>query len=173
MSTNRPQVPRGTFESPRKKINLLQNSPDERSNMLAKDIRRQKLNHSTSISNQNNSLVIPPKIPPNLKIIHKVPIRPLDENLEAWFDEEAKEWSVVKFPKRFPDSKEDVQLLDEWMTTRLSKVASVKKSLQNQEQPEITAHIAQQQLKIMDLGFSELIRQISLQSMDRGELLNR
>lgn len=36
-----------------------------------------------------------------------------------------------------------------------------------------SARIAEEQLKVMDLGFSELVRQVAIQCSDRAELLLR
>ena len=133
------------------------------------------------------------RIPTNMRIIENTPIMPVDKNLEKWFNKETNDWSVVVFPKRYPISREDVKILDNWVTARLSSIASIKDSISRRERPEVTYQIAQQQLYVIDLGFSEIIRlftneflsvmfsiifigllrQVSLQSMERGELIHR
>ena len=100
------------------------------------------------------------RIPDDMRVIERTPVMPLDRSLEKWFNDETKDWSVVIFPKKVPDSRDDIRILDEWMTSRLCKVARghLRSSQDSDESPETNANIAQQQLKIMDLGFSELIR---------------
>ena len=105
----------------------------------------------------------PSRIPNDTKIVVSSPVKP--PNLQdAVFDVNESCWKITVFPRKFPDSREDVKYLDEWLTTQLKSCNSSMKL------PDIYDHgddaidaaaiTALNQIVVLDLGFSEIVRQV-------------
>mmetsp|Transcript_2683 Transcript_2683/g.4032 ORF Transcript_2683/g.4032 Transcript_2683/m.4032 type:complete len:1083 (-) Transcript_2683:88-3336(-) len=114
---------------------------------------------------------IPTRIDKNNSISECSP-RPL-RNTASVFDEDTHTWKSMVLPRHHPDRREDVKYLDAWITDRLASVATSCPSHEESSWVSENAKIAEEQLKIMDVGFSELIRQVAIQCTDRAELMDR
>jgi hypothetical protein len=110
-------------------------------------------------------------------------------DFKSEFDGQTKTWKSITLPRHNPDRRDDVLQLDKWITDRylsafttihiqyiLSRLAAATLSGREQSQNDTAitpASIAQTQLKILDLGFSEIVRQSALQCVERAELMDR
>ena len=105
----------------------------------------------------------PSKIPTETKIVISSPVKP--PNLQdAVFDTAESCWKITVFPRKFPDSREDVKYLDEWLTTQLRNCLSMTTMPaiydHGDDSVDTAAVTALNQIVILDLGFSEIVRQV-------------
>ena len=123
--------------------------------------------------------LMPSRIPPEASIILNIPTRP-DNSYESEFCEVDNCWKTIVFPRKFPDSRDDVKYLDKWLAAQLSKCAKAATLTLpgnycggSGEDMERSVVVALNQLTALDLGFSEMIRQVTLNCSERGELMHR
>lgn len=107
-------------------------------------------------------VTIPSKIPDDMRVISTSPIKP-DRTYESEFDATKKQWNIVMFPRKYPDSREDVIFLENWLTARLADAANFQHSSVSKEVNEGEESIVKsiKQIDILNFGFSEVIRQAS------------
>ena len=118
----------------------------------------------------------PSKIPLDTAIIVKSPIKPDNHLYETDYNDKDSCYNVTVFPRKIPDSREDVKYLDQWLSIQLSKATDndkVPKDYENGVYVEHTVVVALNQIKVLDCGFSEMIRQVTIQCSERGELIHR
>jgi hypothetical protein len=94
-----------------------------------------------------------------------------DPDEDGYEDGETKMWNNVIFPKRYPDSREDISILKSWLMKHLGSEAELRNSIKSDEVHQ-TVNIARKQLHVLDLAQSELVRQLSLTCVERGQLLS-
>jgi len=91
------------------------------------------------------------------------------------FDHEANAWTATNLPRTIPDKREDVAYLEEWLTERLSNLASSHPTLRDPSKKfsSAAAEVSQQQLAVLNKGFFEVVRQVGINCADRAELMMR
>jgi hypothetical protein len=94
-------------------------------------------------------------------------------------------WNSTIFPKQNPNQRDDVLVLDNWITDRFflcnlfiidlsGRLVGLSQMRERDDSwSESSAQLAKEQLKILDLGFSELCRQVAIECSQRSELMNR
>lgn len=118
----------------------------------------------------------PSRIPPDTAIVIKSPVQPDVHMYETEYDDKNSCYNVTVFPRKVPDSREDVKYLDKWLTTQLTKAtnnSNIPKDYENGVYVDPTVVVALNQIKVLDCGFSEMIRQVTIQCSERGELIHR
>jgi hypothetical protein len=120
------------------------------------------------IANPNKKMqkdTFPSRIPMDTKIVIKEFVKP-DSSFESEYDDVEHCWKTTVFPRKTPDSRDDVKYLDKWLGMQLAKCASSPKLTLpakyqgKQVQLERSVLVALNQMIALDLGFSEIIRQV-------------
>ena len=139
-------------------------------------------------------------IPPSQRVTEQSMFPPEDTSRECWFDDETKLWVSVVFPSNKPTGRQDVAMLDEWLTRALAKAAlegrpkdygnggdgnnNNNSHLQQSGgggggggvdavADKTSGDVVRDQLNVLMIGFRELVRQVSTQCHDRGRLLDK
>lgn len=111
---------------------------------------------------------IPSKIPDNMRIVKQVMTR--DKGEAGFLNPDTNMWNTVVFPRQFPDSREDVSILESWMKDHLDDPSEFKARVAS-DQCESASLLARHQLHILDLAHSELVRQVAIHCQERGQLM--
>lgn len=121
---------------------------------------------------------IPSKIPMDTKIVVDQLVKP-DNSYESEYSVVDNCWKTTVFPRKLPDSRDDVKYLETWLGIQLAKCSSSSKPTlpsrygDKQVSLERSVLVALNQMIALDLGFSEIIRQVTLNCSERGELIHR
>lgn len=77
-------------------------------------------------------------------------------------------WENKIFPAMHPSGRQDVELLDKWLTDSLAGLGVLEEmSVQSR------SATVREQLNVLMIGFRELVRQVSTQCTQRGMLLDK
>lgn len=119
--------------------------------------------HEKKYHSKEQGISLTSRIPDDLRIVESGPFsKPF---CESTFDPMTSTWQSTTLPRREPSSRDDVLKLDGWLTNRLVEI-NCNKQLSDTE-------MGKERLKLFEMGFSELVRQVALSCKERGELLNR
>ena len=112
---------------------------------------------------------LPPSlIPESEMVLEKTMFPPEDKNRQCWYDPDEKVYVSVAFPSQRPTGRHDVALLEEWLTRALGE-----DEWMNNVNDENRNQIVRDQLAKLQIGFREIVRQVTVTCPERGQLLDR
>mgnify|MGYP003385202297 CR=1 FL=1 len=123
------------------------------------------------IANPNKKLqkdVIPSKIPWDTRLVIDQFVKP-DKSYESEYCDVDHCWKTTVFPRKTPESRDDVKYLDNWLGIQLSKCSSSAdpslpaKYEDKNVKLERSVLVSLNQLIALDMGFSEIVRQVGRQ----------
>ena len=110
------------------------------------------------------------RIPDEMRVVKPSLTRTADE--DGFLNPETNIWNTVILPKKYPDSRDDVFILDNWIDNYLQNPRLLRAAVKGSD-VESASQIARQQLLVLDLGQSEVVRQVSMHCYERGQLMNK
>lgn len=122
----------------------------------------------SSMTHPSGCSYIPSQIPDEMRIVKQVMHREKGEN--GFLNPETNMWNTIVFPRRFPDAREDVHILEGWMRQHIDDPSAFRASVSS-PRCESASLLAGHQLHILELSHSELVRQVSIQCAERGRLM--
>ncbi|GMI30458.1 hypothetical protein TeGR_g15240 [Tetraparma gracilis] len=125
------------------------------------------------LKDTGNKLGLQSKIPPSLvpasqAVTATSMFPPDDPKVETRYDPDTGMWENKIFPAMHPSGRQDVELLDKWLTDSLAGLGVLEEmSVQSR------SATVREQLNVLMIGFRELVRQVSTQCTQRGMLLDK
>lgn len=91
-------------------------------------------------------------------------------SIRSWLDPGDREGLKLAFAEHAPSNRQQVQLLERWMTIKLKEAAYESPTA---IEPNSKPAVIDSQMKTLCLGMMELIRQVRVHCSDRGDLLEK